>query len=435
MGFRVGIVDDEKLVLFGIQSLLASEDSPFSVCGVWQNASEALEACLKSPPDLLLTDIGMPGMDGLELITQLKKQQLPTKIVVLSCHDEYELVHKAFVLGADDYILKKDINKDSLLEVLSRILPLGTVQRGELPQRCRSFEAFAAENSSPGVLGIMGFKKEYDAEWKEIVWQPENNMVLQIVQDTLSGSDNVSLDKRGRLVVFLEPLSGQGPAMETDPRMERVRAGVSRYLNRRVYLSQVELAAFGNLNEAHAEGLPDLVKAECIFAVNHLLHRLKEYGLTSFADVPHYEDASYSSMLTEFDDFDSLADWMASFLENLYCHIKNRSREFGPLSNVRSYIESALQEDLSLGVLARQFGFSPNYLSALFKKETGLNYTEYINVKRIERARTLLRSSRLSAKEISYQCGYQNPNYFSRVFKKITGLTISEYRDSPISNL
>ncbi len=164
MGFRVGIVDDEKLVLFGIQSLLASEDSPFSVCGVWQNASEALEACLKSPPDLLLTDIGMPGMDGLELITQLKKQQLPTKIVVLSCHDEYELVHKAFVLGADDYILKKDINKDSLLEVLSRILPLGTVQRGGLPQRCRSFEAFAAENSSPGVLGIMGFKKEYDAQ-------------------------------------------------------------------------------------------------------------------------------------------------------------------------------------------------------------------------------------------------------------------------------
>ncbi|MCS7464791.1 response regulator [Paenibacillus doosanensis] len=118
MTVKVMLVDDEILVRLGIKSLIDWERHGFSYVGDAPDGKKALEAMEETVPDILLTDIIMPQMNGLELIEEVRKRFPHTRIIVLSSHDEYEYVRKAMKLGVDDYILKASMKPDELLELL-----------------------------------------------------------------------------------------------------------------------------------------------------------------------------------------------------------------------------------------------------------------------------------------------------------------------------
>lgn len=98
------------------------------------------------------------------------------------------------------------------------------------------------------------------------------------------------------------------------------------------------------------------------------------------------------------------------------------------IRGVKNYIDQHYQEDLSLELLADQVHLSPSYLSKLFKKEIGQNLSSYIHHVRIERAKTLLRTTSLKTYEIAEAVGISDPVYFSRIFKKATGCKPKDYR-------
>ncbi|WP_282936039.1 response regulator [Paenibacillus sp. RC67] len=118
MTIKVMLVDDEILVRLGIKSLIDWEQHGFSYIGDAPDGKKAMEAMEQTVPDILLTDILMPQMNGLELIEAVRKRFPHTRIIVLSSHDEYEYVRKAMKLGVDDYILKASMKPDELLELL-----------------------------------------------------------------------------------------------------------------------------------------------------------------------------------------------------------------------------------------------------------------------------------------------------------------------------
>lgn len=81
-------------------------------------------------------------------------------------------------------------------------------------------------------------------------------------------------------------------------------------------------------------------------------------------------------------------------------------------------------------VLSRVSGYTPNYLAARFKEETGQSVKDYITEQKIEAARLLLRNSTLDISEISERLNFTNPSYFSAIFKKRMGHTPTEYREA-----
>ena len=92
------------------------------------------------------------------------------------------------------------------------------------------------------------------------------------------------------------------------------------------------------------------------------------------------------------------------------------------------YIESNLQNELGLSAVAGAISVSAGYLSSVFKKETGQTLTGFINAKRIEQARHLLRSTDMQIQTVAQYCGFLDLHYFCRVFKAATGTTPSAYR-------
>lgn len=116
---KIIIVDDESLVRVGLQSIIPWEEYGYSVSGAYKNGREALDACLESMPDAILTDIRMPVMDGLELIKRIRELSPRLPIVILSSYDDFEYTRTAIRLGVQDYIQKHQLEPEELIRMLN----------------------------------------------------------------------------------------------------------------------------------------------------------------------------------------------------------------------------------------------------------------------------------------------------------------------------
>ena len=102
---KVMIVDDEIIVRVGFQSCINWEAHGCQVVSTCESGGDAVEYMNRDVPDIVFTDIMMPGMDGIQLVKYISENHPDTKVVVLSCVDEIDYVKKAIKLGAEDYIL------------------------------------------------------------------------------------------------------------------------------------------------------------------------------------------------------------------------------------------------------------------------------------------------------------------------------------------
>ena len=123
--YRVLLVDDDLIVRRFLKEALNWENEGFQIAGDVSDGIEAFNLYKYLNPDLILTDINMPHMDGLELIRRLRTDGYDSALVVLSCHDDFELVKGALQCGADEYLRKSQINQiltDQLLDQLRKLI-------------------------------------------------------------------------------------------------------------------------------------------------------------------------------------------------------------------------------------------------------------------------------------------------------------------------
>lgn len=103
--------------------------------------------------------------------------------------------------------------------------------------------------------------------------------------------------------------------------------------------------------------------------------------------------------------------------------------DFDPLvENLKRYMEEHLEYDFDITTLAKNFHYNRKYLGRLFKQKTGMSFHEYVNYRRIERAKQLLQSTDTTITAISLRCGFNHVTYFCRTFKQYTTLSPTEYR-------
>ena len=117
--YSVFAVDDEPIVLEGIRSKIDWEGSGFTFAGEATDGEIALSMIQEIKPDILITDIKMPFMDGLQLSEAIKRTQPWIKIIILSGHDEFDYAKKAISIGIEDYLLKP-FTPDELLASLNK---------------------------------------------------------------------------------------------------------------------------------------------------------------------------------------------------------------------------------------------------------------------------------------------------------------------------
>lgn len=118
---RVVFVDDEMLVKLGLRSAIDWNQEGFEIVGEASNGQEGIQLIKSLQPDLVISDIVMPGMDGIEMYQTLKEDGIAPIFIVLSSYDQFDMVKRAMKAGARDYLLKLSLNAQSLHELLQEI--------------------------------------------------------------------------------------------------------------------------------------------------------------------------------------------------------------------------------------------------------------------------------------------------------------------------
>lgn len=163
--------------------------------------------------------------------------------------------------------------------------------------------------------------------------------------------------------------------------------------------------------------------------LNTLLRKAAEHGGVH----PVYIDGLSSDYAKRIETVNSIDAGVALQREMVkgYCLLVKEHSMRGYSQAVKEIILNVdldLTADLSLKKLAELLNLNPSYLSALFRRETGLTLTEFVTKKRMNFAETLLGTTQLQVQTVAQQCGIMDVNYFTKAFKKHTGFTPTEYR-------
>lgn len=507
------VADDEHLVRKGIRFLLASQ-ADFRVVADAANGREALQKAKELRPNIVILDVKMPVMNGLETLKQLKKMCPGCKTIILSGHNDFTFAQQALKHGANDYLLKPtnlpelmaalekakvDILQDkdrqeslshgvsAITEQFYTALLRNEMQAAEISEKLKSLKV--REESASVLLVSLDdryrLQSERPAEEYRNLCMDLKKRTRALLDAELPAAIPVLHLEHGECVVvhfssaqeqateiartilakvacehpFSVAVGAEAPIalMSESYRdaREKMKArllfGGSRVISQAAdaiaeqnrYPEQVEklitkAMRFGDCEQVQSavRMMFDSVAAHLSSpeAWMHLSYHLLELAYSVLTDLEVFSNQRInvfekSREIPNLTSAEDIRYFVTRSLVDITSSI--RSLNTGPSIAIRkaiSFIGENYCSRIALQDVARHTCLSPNYLSQLFKQETGKSFLEYLTQCRVEAAKKLLLQSNLTISEIAFKLGYDMPSYFSEVFKKSEALTPSQYR-------
>jgi len=469
--YTVMIVEDEVFVSLGLKNMIRWSDMGMTVIGEARNGKEGLEMYEQMKPDLILTDIKMPVMNGIDMITQIREKDATTKIVVLSCHEDYELVRQAFKQGISDYILKVKMMPDDIERIIRKIydeLQSESAKKGncafgdnwmalrnEQLDKCKAyiisqsiseeeFRTFAGELQIPeeglaiGIMEIHSNAERQNAEEKR-------KLALELIQKLLSEEKRGFIFRENEhryLLLFSFPGTCNVNEYErpVDELLQRISDIIRTYLNGNSVFGISSFAdAYHQLGRLYTEAL-ETEKAAILLG-----EAVTYYGR---------EDCTqkYKNLLTAFEERITQADWLTdvcrrkilkecSFQKDIVNNDIETMKEVFRRWIHRISFDNAVQkgETLLLAVeVSKQMRYAVSlpelirtfeqYMSMLSDvKESNLVSAEVARAVNLVKERFYEEDFGLA--EVADYVG-MNKQYFSSLFKKEVGQGFSDYLNS-----
>lgn len=166
---------------------------------------------------------------------------------------------------------------------------------------------------------------------------------------------------------------------------------------------------------------------------NRIASQLVEWGVK--ADLKRLEESYFHTRVLSKKQYDAMVHLLEVFAQHLamvanQLAVQEENIESPMIRRAKEFIQSHKADDLSLSEVAKAVNSSTFYFCKMFKKATGLHFTDYLSRIRIEKAKNLLLNPHLRVSEIAFQIGFQSLTHFNRVFRKIVGQSPSAYRQA-----
>ena len=456
------IVDDDRLICEGIARRLAEMAGMVEVGRVHSRYSgeEALAFLTESAVDILITDIRMYEMDGLSLIARAKALRADMGCIIVTAYHDLEYAQQAIRLGVDDFLLKPysiQTMRETVLRVsarlrtqrertdrqLSRALRIGMSQPGVMPQALFAEHGIACPASS-AFLAIWAAEQGALPEAPEGIWQypvagepcmlcwhaPERAEAfgdwLQGFAEALGASVGLSLPggtlaemaKQGQEALALAWYWTSPRAIFYAPKAMTGNDATQKLIRhvRTLHLQSARdqwetLAANGFLQDPR--------RAETLYRSLHstLTQLCAEYELDApeLPLLPAPQLGFREAFLRLFCAGERAVAGLAD--ESVRC----------PVSWAKRYAREHLHEAVGMSDIARKLKLSYTYFSKLFKDQTGVTFTEYLQDLRIREAKRLLIRG-MNVSEVASQVGYTSVYNFSRAFAKNCGIAPAKWR-------
>lgn len=412
---RIIVVDDDKIIRMGLIKILNKLFENHEIVGDFQNGLLAFEYLKENDGqvDLVITDIKMPIMTGIQFVEKANKElKHPPIFLVLSGYDEFTYVRDTMKYGAFNYLLKP-IKKDELKKVVEEV----EIKIEELKKKDKIM-----------TKSIEVIKKDF---FKHLLF---SNSDINIRTDK-SLLENIQLDEGYYYQMVVLPINKE----EKEFNNKLLNSYFKEVSNNNkieyiyfLYNDNVYIVFYFNGNEiSNISDVTNLIYEksnvfiengisvfilECTNKIwevrehSKLVRKVKEKMLYNKNSKKYYVD-----------DLNELSDILEDD-KNLYSATS--------IKLAIQFITKNFNNNITLKDVADEVFLSQNYLSELFKKETGEGFYEFLSNYRVKRAKELLVTTNLKIYEVAESVGYNDSITFGRAFKKITGTTPNNFRNN-----
>ena len=491
--YTVIVADDEQEIRRSLIRKVDWGSVGFQVIGEAENGAEALELTEKLEPDLLLTDIRMPFISGIELARQVREIRPATQIAFLSGFDDFSYAQQAIQYNIISYLLKpissSELEKELLKmkekidqkfqvfsqpgmrqehiekrEFLTPLLLDGF--GGELPEeehRMLMKEAISCgllDGEEPEALNYaVMVTRILDKDGKNCTTRGSVKAIDSILKKY---TKYCSVYLQGRVVsLLLATPRGFDKYLhilvdDICQSVERIMGmdsviGVSRVVEKlerchECYLEAMSAAANygkeeGNIHfisdDERTESFDKVMVHQTVEDIENLLRKGRPEEISGY--LQNFFDQVVQHKISQSETDFILMLIVSTVYQVLYSvageEVVQQMQQKFPMYSMKMFgnIGDSINEkfadpDLSLVSVSTEISVSPNYLSALLKKDTGETFKELLTKKRIETAKELLMDTNMKVREISEKCGYNDQHYFSYCFKKYTGVSPNSCR-------
>lgn len=503
---RILIVEDEVMIREGLARLIKSHTG-HTVIGEAANGQEGLALALRFKPELIITDIRMPVMDGLEMIEKLYDMNLHIRAVILSGYSEFDYAKKAIRFGAEDYLLKP-LAAEDIVGVLERIekkleaeerknagtpgqcikeLVYGDPVSEEESRRIKTLCGFESARYFQLYIGYtggapIGYEEEIVSKWEQIKEQlqavtlhvasdkmrrqilcmaalPDNGespvLLCRAVERRIirpyrqrseravwamadiDGFEHIGDGAREAALLLKESMPLTDGELLTRERMDRIQWKEFRFpadicTNIRGALCRGDLEAAREAGEEFIRYMEDgpyreqEIRQAYLKAVYLFLDTIREIDGDTYTQL---QNADLLSKCTEAVTLREMEQSCRDGLQ-LLCSPHRVKEDISNYTIKRAinYIREHYQEGITLEEVAGSLGITPEYLSTLFNREMGENFSAFLRKFRISHAKRLLKGTDMKVYEIAEAVGYTDPKYFARVFKDELGISPGDYR-------
>lgn len=488
--YKLYLLDDEPFILEGLKYIIDWEEYGFDVVGTSSNGEDGFNFIKNEDVDLIITDIMMPKMTGLELISNLKKINHNAKFIVLSAFQEFQYAKEAISMGAENY-LTKPIDEDELIQTIEGvkkkiekiklekvdtkifkndlILKLicnknndGVLDRLRLEgvnlnykNLCVVILEFAeGGNINNNILNhIDNLNYQYCVNLQNqilIIMDKEsiNKDTLRNLKDDLSSITNEQIYiSRGKYVDSIDNLNCSYQSAKDIHEYKLVYPNISwirEYKEKSYNLENIDYIDFNHLKKLllNKDNKESLNYIESIFSKlkkdeNLTVKQIKTKSIEVFLNVYNYFNDSkiikgldlYLEKVINSVNLDQIQLELNNMIKHRQSKLEETDDSISPIIlKLLRNIEENYSKDLNLKEISETYNINSIYLGQLFQKETGILFSDYLNNFRVNKAKNLLVETSLKAAEIGELVGYANKNYFYRKFKDIVGITPSEWR-------
>ncbi|MCR4743684.1 MAG: response regulator [Lachnospiraceae bacterium] len=404
--YSIILVDDEAEVRDSMAEGVNWEKLGFRVSGVARNGIEAWELIEEETPDLVMTDIKMPYMDGLQLTAKIREKYDDIKIIIFSGFDDFSYAKEAIKYKVENYIMKP-INSRELEESMAEV-------KKSLDRERDSEKNFAE------------LKEKYDKGRSRIIESILHQVIRGQITDEVKQqlADNIpDLLVSGSWIVAVaemrdhnEKAEWEAVAYEAIDEELREKYGAALVIENR----KVDII-FGS-------GDAEEIIRICENLVRSLKHQLNVdivCGIGSKAEMLSDITRSFNEACMAVNKITE--DTTAVYYGDI--SIKDGAQENSLSKKALHYIEENYKDpELSVETVADSVGFSHSYFSSIFKKEMGEACSNVINRIRMEEAARLLKETDYKTYVIAKETGYSDVAYFSYAFKRHYGVSPTKYR-------
>jgi two-component system response regulator YesN len=519
MNINILLVDDEAIDLEWLRRrVIGSELQDLQVIGTAKNGFSALEIMEQERIDIILSDIRMPIMSGMEFARKAKSINPLVQIIFISGHQDFSYAKEAIQLNAAGYLLKP-VDDNELNEML--ILICSKIEQ-ERKQDLSLMETLTLVNQelllrwfnevTPGQVEahihsilaplLIGGSSVAIIEIDDLTWKLKKTTEEERRSFTLSFTDFIrkfteqnnlgivitSYDYRFVLLSSVEEAYFASLLEEMIEEFARafpftLTIGIGMYTNEihklhdsyrqaQAALSIKWILGKNRLIRDASEWSPKATMASNLEKiVESMLQAMLIYDLVSIddcllklfngdeplsqkndvydliiritsklhADLQKsnenlYEilkwDSHQPNILFQFETVHDILSWLRrrffELSELLYLKKLRQKRKL--IDEITQYVENKLDQKLTLNEVAAHFDFTPNYLGYLFKVETNILFSDFLNELRMKRVCELLMDPTIKIYEIADRVGYKNLIYFNRQFKQSMGMSPGEYR-------